>query len=129
MASSPPNLRDEHADSAVAESAIGFALQEVAACWNQAHEAMSRGDLQSVTALLDQADQLLPSVGDGNDDSPEEARWRQRAATTYGLLQHAMQAGLDGIRTELGHARRGAKALQGYVKAAGSRDSNMLKSV
>jgi hypothetical protein len=129
MASSPPKTNSGYGDSGVAVSSIGFALQEVIACWNQAYEAMARGDLQSVSSLMDQADLQLATVGNSEQDSPADTRLRQQAATAHGLLLHAMQAGLDGIKKELGQARRGRKALRGYVDAAGNRAGNLLKSV
>jgi hypothetical protein len=40
-----------------------------------------------------------------------------------------MESGLVGIRKELEHTRRGAKALRGYVDAAGGQSSKLLSSV
>ncbi|HEB53919.1 MAG TPA: hypothetical protein ENI87_11760 [bacterium] len=115
MASSPP----EHtrAPDPATDSPVAFALQELTACWTQAFEAMGRGELGAVASLLDQADAHLAAAGDGNSDSPTEARLRTEAAQAHALLQHAMQSGLDGIKTELGQLRRGAKALRGYDRA------------
>ena len=129
MASSPSKADQQANESAIAESSVGFALEEMIACWSQAHEAMHRGDLQSVESLITQADLQLPIAGDGQSDTPSEARLRQRAASAYGVLRHAMEAGLTGIRKELSQARRGQKALRGYVDAAGHRDGKLLKSV
>jgi hypothetical protein len=67
--------------------------------------------------------------GDGSSDTVDEARLRKRAATAYGLLKHAMESGLVGIRKELEHTRRGAKALRGYVDAAGGQSGKLLSSV
>lgn len=128
MASFPHNQTHAEGEAAATESSVGFALQELIACWSQAHEAMTRGDLQTVTALLNQADEHLRTAGDGSADSAAEATQRQRAATAYNLLQHAMETGLTSLRKEIGHARRGKKALNGYSKAAGTTSSRLLKS-
>lgn len=127
---SPPNSRT-HRDgvAAATDSSVAFALQELIACWSQAHEAMGCGDLNLVGDLLDQADSQLASAGDGTGDTPEEAALRQRAVTAYALLQHAMKSGLDGIQKELGHTHRGKRALRGYVQAAGRVDGRLIKSV
>jgi len=126
MASSRYNTANDYGNAAATDSSVAFALEEMIACWTQAHEVMTRGDLQSVASLLDQADRQLQAAGSGQSDSPDEARLRQRAVTAFGLLQHAMQSGLDGMRKELGQARRGAKALRGYVHAAGNAQGNLL---
>jgi len=128
MASSPHNEAHSAGEAATTESSVGFALQELIACWSQAHEAMTRGDLQSVTALLNQADEHLRAAGDGSSDTAAEATQRQRATTAYNLLQHAMETGLTGLRKEIGQTRRGKKALNGYSKAAGNTGSRLLKS-
>lgn len=109
MASSRPDAGDPPEPSAVA-----FALQELTACWSQAYEAMARGDLHAVAALLDQADAQLAAAGDASADSAAEAGARSRAASAHGRLQHAMRAGLDGLREEIGRSRQGQKALRGY---------------
>ena len=128
MASSPPNLTRDAGEAAATDSSIGFALPELAACWSQAHEAMTRGDLQNVTLLLSQADEHLLIAGDGSKDSPTEAAQRQRAVTAFGLLEHAMNTGLAGLRKELGQTRRGAQALRGYGDAAGKTGGKLLKN-
>ena len=128
MASSPPNLTHDEGQAAATDSSVGFALQELAACWNQAHEAMSRGDLKSVMLLLSQAEEHLLSAGDSSNDTPDENAQRRRAAVAFGLLEHAMEAGLTGLRQEIGQTRRGAKALRGYGHAAGKSTKQLLKS-
>jgi hypothetical protein len=117
MASSPRKTIIAAGKAAATDSTTAFALQELIACWGQAQEAMMRGDLQCVKDLLDQTDAQIADVGDGSNDTPEEADLRRRASSAYGLLQHAMKSGLNGIRDELGQTRRGAKALRGYNKA------------
>lgn len=97
-----------------------FALQELAACWNQACEALTRGDLDRAGALLDVAGEHLAAAGDGGADSPDEAALRRQAHGAFGRLQHGMKAGLDGLQTEIVRARQGAKALRGYGVAAGA---------
>ena len=115
MASSPRNAAapGEH-DTTLADSSVAFALQELISCWDQAYEAMTRGDLEQVTGLLDHADTQLAAIGDASGDTPDEAKLRSRAASSYGRLQHAMQQGLTGIQSELQQTRRGAKAMRGY---------------
>lgn len=109
MASSRPDAGDPSEPSAVA-----FALQELTVCWSQAYEAMTRGDLHAVAALLDRAGEQLAAAGDGRGDTAAEAGLRSRAASAHGRLQHAMRAGLDGLREEIGRARQGQKVLRGY---------------
>ncbi|MFT4513377.1 MAG: hypothetical protein ACI89X_002817 [Planctomycetota bacterium] len=129
MASPPNKTADDYGVIAATDSSVGFALEELIACWTQAHEAMGRSDLQSVTSLLDLADVQLPVVGNGDDDTPAEALLRARAVTAYGLLQHAMKSGLKGINKEISQTNRGTRALRGYVKAAGRATGHLLKSV
>ncbi|MCB9877705.1 MAG: hypothetical protein H6835_08910 [Planctomycetes bacterium] len=104
MASSPPE----------ADSDAAFALRELAACWNQAFEAIGQGDLDRVENLLELADEQLVAAGDGTVDTPAEAALRGEATLAFARLQHAMKAGMDGIRDELARARKGQKALRGY---------------
>lgn len=130
MGSSPPSGAASGApDAAPPDSSVAFALRELIACWDQAYEAMTRGDLTQVTALLDHADPLLAAAGDGDADTPAEAKLRASAATAYGRLQHAMSAGLTGIRAELQQARRGAKAIRGYGNRERSVGSRVARSV
>tara|TARA_R110002072_G_scaffold174303_4_gene329479 strand:+ start:93032 stop:93421 length:390 start_codon:yes stop_codon:yes gene_type:complete len=129
MASPPNKTTNDDGIAAATDSSVGFALQELIACWTQAHEAMARGDLQSVTTLLDQADAQMAAAGNGNNDTPGEATLRKRAVTSYGLLQHAMKSGLNALNKEIKHANHGKRALRGYVKAAGNHPSRLLNSV
>ena len=129
MASSRPSATDRAADTTASQSDVAFALQELIACWSQAHEAMTRGELDAVAGLLDQADVQLAAAGDGADDTPAEQKLRQQAATAYGVLQHAMKAGLKGIREELGKHRRGKKALRGYDRTENDAGSRVTRSV
>lgn len=129
MASPPNSHANDYGEIAATDSSVGFALAELIACWTQAYEAMGRGDLQSVTSLLDLADVQLVEAGNGDNDTPDETKLRQRAATAYGLLQHAMKSGLKGINKELGQTNQGMRALRGYVKAAGRATGYLLKSV
>ncbi|MBX3462682.1 MAG: hypothetical protein KF830_05900 [Planctomycetes bacterium] len=101
------------------ESKVGFALQEAAVCWEQAFEALARGDLDQVDALLAIAAEHVAAAGDGSGDTPAEALLRQTALGAFGRLHHGMLAGLDGLRGELGRIRQGARALRGYGSAAG----------
>lgn len=87
---------------------------------------MTRGDLNSVTLLLNQADEHLRVAGNGDGDTPEESTQRRRTATAYGLLENAMETGLAGLRREIGQTRRGKKALRGYSNAVGKTNSRLL---
>lgn len=89
---------------------------------------MTRGDLKSVSLLLSQAEEHLLSAGDGSNDTPDETDQRRRSVVAFGLLEHAMEAGLTGLRQEIGQTRRGAKALRGYSHAAGKSSGQLLKS-
>ena len=104
-----------------------FALQELAACWNQAYEALVRGDLDRVTSLLDVADEHVATAGDAGTDDPAEARLRATAMGAKGLLEHAMRAGMQGLRDELARARVGGKALRGYAQATPRSDDGVLR--
>jgi len=128
MASSRPNQASE-ADAYATQSDVAFALQELNACWSQAHEAMARDQLDTVTGLLEQAEAHARAAGDGAADTPAEHQLRQQAATTFGLLQHAMKAGLEGIRKELGQQRRGKKVLRGYDRTESDAGSRLTRSV
>jgi hypothetical protein len=125
MASSRPSDADAYAT----QSDVAFALQELDACWSQAHEAMARDELDTVTGLLEQAEAHARAAGDGATDTQAERKLRERAATTFGLLQHAMKAGLDGIRKELGKQRRGKKVLRGYDRTENDAGSRLTRSV
>jgi hypothetical protein len=96
------------------QSPTAFAMREVTTCWHQAYEALCRGDLDSVQALLDEVDLQLPATGDASTDGVDERTQRAAMQQAFGLLQSGMQTGLDGIAGELAQARRGGKALRGY---------------
>lgn len=96
-------------------AAIGFALEELAACWNQGYEALAQGDLPRVQALLDVADDHLPIAGNGEADTPDLAQLRTRALEARGRLEHGMRAGLVAMAEELAKTRLGAKVLKGYA--------------
>ena len=127
MASSPRS--DRHQADPATDTEVAFALQELTACWTQAFEAMGRGELGAVASLLDQADAHIATAGDGTHDSPTEADLRTQCAQAHALLQHAMQSGLDGIKTELGQLRRGAKALRGYDRAEADLGRRLERSI
>lgn len=94
-----------------------FALRELAACWNQAYEAMAQGDLDRVSGLLDVADEHLAPAGDGRGDDAAEAALRNEALMAKARLEHGMTAGLQGMREEMARARVGGRALRGYAQA------------
>lgn len=99
---------------------VAFALQEIAACWNQAYEALARGDVDGVADLLDLAGARLDAVGTGAHDTPAEAELRREAHGAFGRLQAGMKAGLVGLGEELVKTRQGAKALRGYGHLGGA---------
>lgn len=105
-----------------------FALQELTACWNQAYEALVRGDLDRVTALLDVADDHVAASGDGRPDTVDEQQLRATAMGAKGRLEHAMRAGLQGMREEMARARVGGKALRGYAQATPRIDDGVLRN-
>lgn len=107
MASSPADR------SAATPSPRTFALRETIACWNQAYEALARGDLVGVAALLDIADEHLATTR-GADDTPSESRLRDEALSARGRLEHGVRAGLDAVAAELAQVRKGERALRGY---------------
>lgn len=109
MASSPADRPAE-----ATPSPRTFALREAIACWNQGYEALVRGDLDGVTALLDIADDHLSAIGDSTQDTPAEARLRDEARSARGRLEHAVRAGLAAVDTERAQARLGERALKGY---------------
>jgi hypothetical protein len=114
MASSPTD-----GPAAATPSPVAFALRELITCWDQGYEALTRGDLDRVGALLDiAADHLDGSVSD-QPDTPEEASLRGEALSAKGRLEHGMHSGLTGLREELVRARQGAKALKGYQQVHG----------
>ena len=95
-----------------------FALQELTACWNQGYEALVRGDVERVGALLDIAQDHVAATGDASDDSTVEAALRRDATASHLRLQHAIKAGLTGLQDELARTRVGGKALRGYGSPA-----------
>ncbi|MBM4060578.1 MAG: hypothetical protein FJ265_05715 [Planctomycetes bacterium] len=121
MASSP-------AERPAAQSSLAFALQELTACWDQGYEALSRGDLDRVAALLDLADDHLRALpAEGGDGA--EAGLRERAVAARGRLEHAVQTGLGGLRDELVRVRQGSRVLQGYRRGLAGRGQRVEKSV
>jgi hypothetical protein len=107
-------------------SPVSFALQEVAVCWDQAYEALTRGDVDRVAALLDVAGEHVVAAGDGANDTPAEAALRREAQGAFGRLQGGMRAGLEGLQAELARSRQGAKVLRGYSGAAGALTGRVL---
>ena len=117
MASSPA----EPGDLGPAAGAVVFALRELTACWDQAYEALCRGDLEQVAALLDVAQDHVAAAGTGGaSDGDAEVRLRSDAASARGRLEHGMRAGMDALAQELGRTRAGGKALRGYANAPAS---------
>ncbi|MCR9245001.1 MAG: hypothetical protein NXI31_08205 [bacterium] len=100
--------------SSPTESPTTFALQELIACWDQGYEALARGDLERVTALLTIADGQLRGLAAQDDDTPSESELRERAMTSRGRLEHGVRAGLQSVGQELGKVRQGSRALDGY---------------
>jgi hypothetical protein len=97
-----------------------FALQELIVCWNQAYEALANGDLDRVAALLDVTDGHVRVAGIGAPDDATESSLRSEALSAKGRLEHAMKAGLQGMREELARTRVGGKALRGYAQGGKS---------
>ena len=104
--------------SSPARPVAAFALQEVTACWDQGYEALARGDLERVAALIDIADDHLRQVGDPAGDDEVMAKLRSEAVAARGRLEHGMHLGLGGLRDELARVRKGARTLQGYKDPA-----------
>jgi hypothetical protein len=115
--------------SSPAESERAFALQELIACWNQGYEALARGELEHVQALLDVADDHVIAAGDGSGDSAAVAELRALAQSARGRLEHGMKAGLQGLQDELARARVGGKALRGYGNASRGIDERVARDV
>lgn len=105
-------------------SPVAFALQEAAACWNQALAALTLGEIDRVDALLEIAGEHVAAAGDGAHDSPTEAALRSEARGAFARLQHGMKVGLEGLQAELARSRQGAKVLRGY--GAGSAPVNRV---
>ncbi|MCA8976731.1 MAG: hypothetical protein KDC98_18560 [Planctomycetes bacterium] len=104
MASSPTSAASDPA----------FALQEITACWDQGYEALLRGDLDRVAALLTIVEGHLEHLDAADLDRPELAVLQRQADAARGRLAHGMKAGLDGLLGELKRARNGSRALNGY---------------
>jgi hypothetical protein len=101
--------------------ATSFALREVTACWNQAYEALGRGDLLAIAELLDLAAEQLPTATTRCEPEPPALLdLRNDALAARGRLEHGMRAGLDGLSAELAQLRRGARTLVGYRQAGGT---------
>lgn len=97
--------------TAATESPAVFALRELIACWDQGYEALARGDLERVEALMAIAGERLEAARLGHD-LPGELLLE--AASARARLEHGMRVGLDGLRDELARARHGERALRGY---------------
>lgn len=110
-------------------TAVAFALQELIACWNQGYEALARGDLERVDALLAIAAEHVATAGTGTADTPTEAALRREATSAHGRLRHGMQAGLTGLQDELARARKGSKALRGYGNPARQLGTTVVRDV
>lgn len=100
--------------TATSAAAVEFALQELIACWDQGYEALARGDLERVHALLEIADDHVVTASSDVADSPAAAQLRMAAATSRGRLEHGMRKGKQSVQDELAQTRVGAKALRGY---------------
>lgn len=100
------------------QSPRAFALQELAACWHQGYEALTRGNVEHVDRLLALAGEHLLVAGDGADDCAIEAQLRREAAVAHDRLQRGIQSGLEAVQAELSRARAGGKALRGYGQAS-----------
>lgn len=104
--------------TAISAGAVEFALQELIACWDQSYEALLRGDLDRVQALLEVADDHVATASHDVVDSPAAAQLRLAAATSRGRLEHGMRKGKQGVQDELAQTRVGAKVLRGYGNPA-----------
>ncbi|MFM1870956.1 MAG: hypothetical protein RL398_378 [Planctomycetota bacterium] len=100
--------------TAATESPAVFALRELIVCWDQGYEALARGDLDRVDALMAIAEERLEAARRGGD-LPGDLLLE--AASARARLEHGMRAGLDGLRDELSRARHGERALRGYGSA------------
>ncbi|MBP8300225.1 MAG: hypothetical protein KA020_07690 [Planctomycetes bacterium] len=102
------------ASSPASPEAAAYRLGELTACWDQAYEALTQGDLERVTSLLDIAEEHLAGLPHASNDDPTMASQRQQAMAARGRLEHAMRVGLEGLGHELSRVRQGSKMLQGY---------------
>jgi len=112
MASSPTSRPADAAPD------LAFALQEVTTCWDQGYEALTRGDLERVEALLAIADEHAAKFERADLGSRELAELHRKAQAARGRLEHAMKSGLTGLRAELRKVREGSRALSGYRHGA-----------
>ena len=127
MASSPAD-RGATPVAAAMPSATAFALQELIACWDQGYEALARGDLDRVQALLDIADDHLRALPGHAADTATETALRAQAIAARGRLEDGMHSGLDGLQQELQRLRQGAKVLQGYKPMQSDLGNRLEKS-
>jgi hypothetical protein len=114
--------------NATESSPKAFALQELTACWDQGYEALARGDLDQLSALMDIAADHVVTAGNGAGDTTIEQSLRQQALAARGRLEHGMRAGLQGLQDEMATARIGHKALRGYQRPAAP-TSNLVRDV
>ncbi|HEX5053338.1 MAG TPA: hypothetical protein VFZ65_16295 [Planctomycetota bacterium] len=121
MASSPAS------PEAVRTTPTAFALQELTACWDQGYEALARGDLERLGALMDIAGEHLAGLAGASFDSAAEAGLRQAAAAARGRLEHGMRTGLQGLQDEIARARHGGKVLRGYADTSRRLGGNVEK--
>lgn len=111
MASSPAN---RPAESPTNREGTAYLLGELAACWDQAYEALTQADLERVASLLDVTEEHLTGLPPAGNDDPNLTSLRQEAMAARGRLEHGMRTGLDGLGQELKRVRQGSKVLQGY---------------
>ena len=105
MPSTQSNAPPKTEDMRAAATDVAFALQELNACWRRAYDAMTRGEFKAVAGLLNAADAHLDAAGEGLDDTPVEQALRRHAASTFGLLQQALEIRATGARDEHGRRR------------------------
>ncbi len=97
---------------------LAFVLQELATCWDQGYEALVRGDLERVEALLGIADDFTAKLAQADLGSRKLSELHRKAQAARGRLEHAMKSGLTGLREELRKTREGTRALSGYRHGA-----------
>lgn len=86
------------------------ALRQVTQLYDQAYEALARGDLDRVTALLLQSETMLQEAQQATIDPVTHAR----AIEAHGRLHAAMQRLHGEMGGELAQVRQGQRALRGY---------------
>jgi hypothetical protein len=89
-------------------------LRAAAARWDQAYEALQRGDDGRIGVLLGEVDGLLPGLPPPVDDDAEAAVLRRTAAEAHGRLLAGIVGTVGELRAELGRARQGRRVLAGY---------------